>query len=472
MPLKSRYGIIILLLLLADTAYTFLQHRNVALDGDMPSIILPAPHYEPVLSSPFGIKAISGEAAYASPNRFFVHWGMYHYFRAAPSLFSSFDGPVFGIFTASAVAKTVGHICLILLLARLATRKEDKWNLIGVAVLIVPLFQSAGYYNPVMGIIEQAPTYTCFYAWPSVLMLCWLLLFLKGKVAAQPASVLERLSLFTLTLTLPFTGPLIPGVIAVGFTLLLGYTVLGLLRTEHATNWKSLHQKLTIDRWIALIALGILGLYSLYLGALSTEQQQVDLLARYQRLPEGLLKMLTNKPGLSILIGGIVIHFGLLRRFKTPELKPWYRTEVRFLLLFAALYILLIPFGGYRDYRPDIVRRDTLQPVLLALFYLWGKSGLLLFRNTNIKSWLKLPTIAILSLFTIADITPVMQSSCQEEQLRAMTKEKARSISIDPECRILTWPQNPDQETRFSSELLVLWGILEQGQHFNYAKGD
>ncbi len=466
---KDGLRIILILLLLADTAYTFRQHLMAPLDGDMPSIILPAPHYEPVLSAPFGWAAATGEAAYASPNRFFVHRAMYHYFRWAPATLNNFVDIVDSITLSSAIAKSGAHILLLLLLAGFASRGKGWSSFLLAAVLMAPLFQSAGYYNPVMGIIEPSPTYTFFYAWPSVLLLSWLSLVRRAYDRGGAAPAWETLSLYALTLILPFTGPLIPGIIAVGLLTGAGYGFRQILGQNYETSVERMRAQLPLSHWAAIALIGILGAYSLYLGTLSTEQQHsFGLWERYQKLPAGLWKMLTNKPGLSILILGILLQFGLLRWLQVEARRPWVKQEVRFLLVFILLYLLLIPLGGYRDYRPDIARRDTLQPILLILFYLWGRSSLLLFESARNKAAHILPALGLLLLFTIADVTEVGHPSCQERTLRALSQSKEDTISLSPDCRILTWPAIPGQDTRLSSELLVMWGILEEGQHFKY----
>lgn len=469
--MRKKYGllVILVLLLLADTVYTFRQHQMVPLDGDMPSLVLPAPHYEPVLSAPFGWAAATGEASYASPNRFFVHWAMYHYFRWAPAALSRFVDEVDSVTLSAAFAKSGAHVLLLLLLAGFVSHSRGWRAFLIAAVLIVPLFQSAGYYNPVMGLIEPAPTYTFFYAWPSVLLLSWLALVRCAYRTDKARPIWETLGLYALTLILPFTGPLIPGVIAVGLAIGAAYGLRQIISKQGGYEWKTIRQQLPLSHWAATGLLGLLGLYSLYLGTLSTEQQaSVGVWARYQKLPAGILKMLTNKPGLSLLILGVLLQFGLLRRLRAIARAQCIKPEVSYLLAFILLYLLLIPLGGYRDYRPDIVRRDTLQPVLLILFYLWGKSSLLLIRAAEKKVWALLPTFGLLLLFTLADLTDVRQPSCEAKTLRAMAQSTADTITISPECRVLTWPGIPDQDTRLSSELLLLWGILEEGQYFKY----
>ena len=148
--------------LVLDTVYTFLQHHQVALDGDLSSLVLPSPYYEPVLASPFGWEAITGEESYASPNRFFVHWSMYHYFRIGPRWLGALTDTVEGIYLSSAIAKTGAHLLLLVLLSWLAGREGSARDWLWAAVLLAPLFQSAGFYQPVIGLIEPSPSYTFF----------------------------------------------------------------------------------------------------------------------------------------------------------------------------------------------------------------------------------------------------------------------------------------------------------------------
>jgi hypothetical protein len=42
--------------------------------------------------------------------------------------------------------------------------------------------------------------------------------------------------------------------------------------------------------------------------------------------------------------------------------------------IFTFMYIMLLPFGGYRPYRPRIIRYDTFMPVTIALIYYFGAS--------------------------------------------------------------------------------------------------
>lgn len=109
-----------------DSVYTFLQHHRVALDGDLSSLVLPSPYYEPVLDSPFGWDAVTGEEVYASTNRFFVHWSMYHYYRKGPQwlgVLTEYCGRhrfKFG-FSENGCASSAA-VCFVL-----ASQQERKW---------------------------------------------------------------------------------------------------------------------------------------------------------------------------------------------------------------------------------------------------------------------------------------------------------------------------------------------------------
>ena len=455
-------------LLAADAAYTFLQHRMVALDGDMASIILPAPHYAPVLKAPFGLPALKAEAPYASPNRYFVHRALYHYYRAVPAFFSRLTSKIEAVYLSSAIAKTASHIALLLLLSCLAGRGYPWRAKLWAALWLAPLFQSAGYYAPVMGIVEPAPTYTFFYAWPAVLMLS--LLSLLARRWQRPAGGWgEVAGMAGLCVVLPFTGPLVAGVVATGFLLVLGIGLEKRWALRPGLPIQKMQEDLPLSYWAGLGGLALLSAYSLYLGTLSSEQQaQVGLWARYQRLPAGLWKMLTNKLALPLLFGGLAWQIGWLRYLDRQAFRAWWDREARYLVLFMALYLLLVPLGGYRDYRPEIIRRDTLQPVLLVLFYLWGRTGIRLLLASGGAAWRLLPTAALLVLFTVADLTRVTGDTCQRQALQQLANEDQPRVVLPRGCPVLTWAQVSDQDTQWPSELLVLWGILKEGQRFEY----
>ena len=51
--------------------------------------------------------------------------------------------------------------------------------------------------------------------------------------------------------------------------------------------------------------------------------------------------------------------FFILRKKQNENGKKLI-SRVKWIALFALIYILILPLGGYREYRPNIIRGDTL----------------------------------------------------------------------------------------------------------------
>ena len=290
---KALYALLILLLSL-DLGYTFLQQYASPLDGDLAAIAVPAEHYEAVMISPFGWRAIREDTAYAAPNRFFIHWGMYHYFRNAPLLLQRVAAPIDSVYLSAAILKTAFHIALlgllVLYIGTFLSLPMRSWLL--PAILVAPLFQSAGYYANLMAVVEGAPTYACFYALPAILLLlyyypAYLALIREGPIRLGWGGLLGT---FALAVALPFTGPLVPGIVLVlSLLLVLEWSRRFFVKREKEAVVRFFRQ-LPAGYWASMRVLNLLCLYSLYVGTFSIEQNAaLGLLARYAKMPEGLM---------------------------------------------------------------------------------------------------------------------------------------------------------------------------------------
>lgn len=168
----------LLILLLTDLSFSFVQHLSMPLDGDMAGGIVPALDVKPVLSDPFGTSVILEKAFYPNPNRYFAHFSFYKYFNTIPVLLQSFVSTIDSVYLACAIAKIITQFTLISLLAFLITGKIKlfSFDFLLVSVLISPLLQTNGYRS-FMGIIDTSITYSFFYALPCVLLLYFIYLF-------------------------------------------------------------------------------------------------------------------------------------------------------------------------------------------------------------------------------------------------------------------------------------------------------
>lgn len=464
-------------LFLLDIGHTFLQQYHAPLDGDLPAIVVPAPEYKTILNHPFGVKAIMQDTAYAGVNRYFVHQAMFQYFRIAPQCFQLWFSPIDSVYLTSGILKTCIHLILILLLAayiRLSPQ-GDTWPFIIPILLVTPLFQSGGALFHIMGVVERSPTYASFYAAPLIPLL---LFFSPAYLASQNAlnrinqklNLWQIVSLFALAIILPFSGPLISGIVLV---------ISGASMVHKMLLNRSIHAPRIIKQWsntfppaysLLLVLLNVLCLYSLYLGQYNAEHDQsVSIWTRYALLPSGLLHQLTNKLGPPLLLIMILINSLIIKyRIQSEQNKKIFQL-LQWIGLFSLFYLLLLPLGGYREYRPLIIRRDTMLPIFILLFFFWGLSANYILSSLSGKKQLYYITFIVgcLMIFTLSDEPNYKANQCERMALTTIQQSSAPTVRIDKACHPLSWiPIASPGQSWLSSELLTIWGIAAPAQRY------
>jgi len=173
--LKKNLHFILLLLLIIDIGYSFVQHSNIELDGDMADLILPSQWNQKVFEDPLGLNVLFKNEIYAGPNRFFSHWIYSKYFKVIPGILQNFVNPIDSIYIACAIIKTAVQVFLILLLAAYISDKKNilSKNFLLAAILVTPLFITYQYWR--FGIIDWSITFIFFYALPLALLLLYFL---------------------------------------------------------------------------------------------------------------------------------------------------------------------------------------------------------------------------------------------------------------------------------------------------------
>jgi hypothetical protein len=458
-------------LLLLDLTYSFFQHYHAPLDGDMPAIILPAEHYQTVLQRPFGLLAVQKDTSYAGVNRFFVHRAMYHYYRTAPSFFRFFTTPVEAIYLSAAAIKLVCHAFLLWLIALYArgwATSHHRLSWLLPALLMFPLFQSGGMYYNLMGVVDRSPTYAFFYAFPLVLLLGYYYPAYKALVQSRALKrpLVTGLAGLALSISLPFSGPLLPGVVLVSSAVILLQIIRSLFLQKEISGWIDKAKRLPGLYFWSLLVINLLSLYSLYLGRYNAEQSQaIPLAERYSLLGEGLIHQFTNKLGPALLLLMLLANILLLRYLVKKDSRALVLKACCWAGLFSLFYLLLLPLGGYREYRPMVVRKDSILPVLAALFYLWGLSGTYLIQHLKRKQQTVYLAIAVplLLLFLIADEPEFQANACERATLNQIAAAPDFSLPDTTACPILSWDEGHQQHQKASIEaLLHLWKITEQ----------
>ena len=446
----------------------------------MPGGIVPAENVKPVLSSPLGLKVFFEDESYPNPNRFFSHWTFYKYFNTMPLYFQKFTDPLNAVYLSSAFAKTLIQILLIFFIAFASSQKiKSEGGLLITAVIASVFFQTHGYRS-YMGIIDQSTTYVFFYALPIVLLLLfftplYLKYFLKRKLKNEKYF---RILAIPLAVICSLSGPLNPGIsLIIILLVLVNFTI------QHGSFQKlkfdlrlSQSEKLK-DFLFYILPIGIFSTYSLVLGKFDSIGQsiQVPLFTLYEKLPIGLFKIMTEKIGYPLLLAGIMVNLILLNRYLSEKEASRLKTLLKWIVLFIVCYLLLLPLGGYREYRPNLLRYDTMIPVTLALIFFFTITTINISNNfkDHSKTYYTIFISIILLVFTFADKPNFDANNCQKQNIRKLAKSREKLVVLDEECNVLSWTKiTVPTNSRLQMKLLELWGICDNDKLFYQHSAD
>ena len=471
--MKKRYiYYFLLLLLLADLTYSFLQHSSMPLDGDMAGGIVPGEDVKPILKDPFGVSVLTQNAVYPNPNRYFAHWTYYTYFNRVPLLLQSFVSPIESVYLASAIAKILIQFLIMTLLAFYITGRQKifSFDFLVAAILVAPLFQTNGYRSHI-GIIDPSITYTFFYALPCAMLLLFYLPFFFDSVYGTEKMKNPFLKIFTfmLGIFIVFNGALNPGIILI-VTLLFG--VMNYFQTDKNLSFPNrvIHTFYIVPKTYMFFftLVGILSLYGLYIGTNNSIflYETTSIGERYSRIPLGIITVVRQKIVFPIFLTMIGINVFLLRKNQNIEIKKSLRI-FSWIGIFSLVYILLLPLGGYKGYRPYILRYDTIMPITIGLIFIYSKSSFQLIEKFEGKK--KYAYILLITLFTFvftnADKPGFDKNEGEKLALLKISKSKEKTVFIETNCTILSWDKVTDSaKSALNGKLLKKWKITSNNK--------
>lgn len=463
--MKSRLLQVILgLLLIADIVYSFRQHEHKPLDGDLAVITAPSAHYTTVLTEPFAAKAVLHQQSYAATNRPFCHQAMVFYYKDVYRKLAPYaNDKIKFLYKFSGFFHLIIQLLIACAMLLWVFHKKQVYRTHGLAIagLLSVLFQTHGYAGSI-GIIDQSVTYTFFYAMP---MAGWMLLMLpmlydnrigKWSVFLQVLiAVVWWMAAFVLAMSGPLISPL--GLLAGGT-----WMVLYLFRKT-----EEFHLPRSVFAIIAITGLFACSAYSMYAGSFNAENgTSVPLLFRYEKWLSGMMQYFVKD--LSFLLIAIILLVNL-RFFKNANRKiPAY---VWLILLLCAVYLVLLPFGGYRPYRPLVIRSDVFLPVTLILFYLLLRSTLSVL-SAKQYDWKYVAMLLVFAaIFTYSDKPQLTDNRCQIQQIRRLqTAEQAEAV-LPKDCPLLTWDTSQDgYGLPEAAQMLYYWGITDRVKPYRYAE--
>ncbi len=471
--IKRNLHLVLILLLLADISYSFMQHFHMNLEGDMADGILQRSVHK-TLQDPLGIKVLLHDEEYANPNRFFSTWFMSKYFRSLPFIFQKWFSPIDSIYISCAFIKTLLQACIIFLISSFVAgvRPWFKKEMLVVALLITPLFQTYGYVG-CMGIIDPSITYNFFYALPLAGLLLFFLPFYNALEKNKDFKFVActKIALFLMAIILPLSGPLIPSVVLIVCPLIILKEGLSYYKETNMTSfiqrWFISFNKIPKQLLFYFFFISIVSLYSLFIGMNNSinPTAALPLMQRYLRIPEGILGPLTLKWGLPVLLFMIALNAFIIKKFHYTLEGKMILQKLKWIGIFAGIYILLLPLGGYRMYRPNIIRYDTVMPITICFMFIYALSTLFIIKNIHPK-YKKVYLFGIcvfLFIFINADEPNFNWNACERDALEKIAHSPEKIVLLENDCTVMAWERiNDYHRTELNAELLNYWGVTNE----------
>ena len=468
---KANFLILFLtLFLLCDLTYSFFEYYYIPLDGDISAGVVPSSDVKKVLDDPFGFHLLSTGEKHVNPNRFFAHFFFKEYMQKVPILLQNLTDPITSVYLSCALMKIMIHFFVIFILATLISGTKnilDKKFLISAA-LIVPLIQANGYWGH-MGINDRSITYTFFYALPVVLLMLYMMtlyqIVYRNKV--PKITILKSFILLAFAVILPLSGPLIPGLVLIVSALTFIHYLQNDDRTERLLSINhlfSLLQKIPFPVIFLLVPACIVSLYSLFLGRfdLNYNSEAIPIIDRYMKLPLGIYYQVSQSLGVPLLLIIIGVNQFLIKKYFNSEEGHIIIGSLKWIGIFSAVYLLLLPLGGYRPYRPNILRYDTFIPITIALLYFYGSSSLFLLRSLKSRNR-TFYLIGLLMLFAIymnSDHLETEEYQCERKAIEFLANSPNEITILCTDCNIMAWEDsyNDPKRSEMNAEILQFWG--------------
>lgn len=455
--------LIALVLLSADLGLAFFQYYTTPMDGDMAAGILPNWDVQMIFDDPFGAGVILGGEGHPNPNRVVAHWLFMEYYQHSPILLQSFTDPISSVYLASAIAKLLCHIAFLLLISFVALPGPmcTTRNVLMSMAMLSPLVQFKGF-NWSMGLVANSPAYLFFYAVPCIWLFAAVLSYrslLHGR-----ASMWRTLSLGASCVLLPFSGPLVPGLILI------------MAATFVAHRWASDQRSSTpVPRvpLVMLVVAVVLSAYSLYLGTFNTSYEEgiPTVWERYDRLPMGIMDVLGHDIALTLLLLTASVNAGLLWSTGGHQGRALLRAHVPWLVV-AVLYIVLIPLGGWRPYRDNLLRSDTLLPVTFLLLCIVASGCWAVQRLPH--GWRGLHLTAALAgvaVFVNGDLHFNVANACERRALEAIRAASGPEAVLKERCGVMSWDGGTPGAagSELNARLLKMWRVTDRYRTYRYS---
>ena len=434
--------------------------------------------YNEVKNDPFGFDVLLHNSSYGGTNRFFAYWLSEKYFKHAPLAFKPFGSPIDSVYIAWSFLRLATQFLLVYLLAVYITGKRRLWDfdVLLSSALIAPLFQIQGY-GELMCIIGNSISYTLFYATAICTVVLLFLPFFNAAFQRREFrfSLPVIAGLLALVIFNAFYGPLNAPVMLIicSFTLAKLF-IEKLFETPEQNILQKINSSIKNIPFSILIVFTLcilVSIYSLYIGKNNSENlwEPMSLHSRYERLWHGIYMHYAKKLGPPLLIIMIIINRKIIQYHRQSLHSETILKALQWFLWIALLYIFLLPLGGYRSYRPYILRTDTLLPVTLGLILFYGLTTFHILRTItfNYKFVYYLLIAGCTLVYVNADTDIPRYNTCEREALEKIANSNDSIVFIESECSIINWGKTMNyKDSDKNTDLLLHWGVIKEKKYY------
>jgi hypothetical protein len=470
--------------LLLDLALTGVTFFRIRLDGDLARVAGPVASYRAVLRDPWGLRA-SESTRYPGAGRYMAHITTKLWADFAVSVVNVISRePVRSLYlTLALTAVAIQLLFVVIGCAYLHAFRPMSVRQTVASALGLSLFVQLGSLHKFFGILDYSIAYTFAYAFPILALLGFFWPVYRSLLSPEDEPTrLTAVCLVVAATYLAFNGPLVqPIVVLVGLFLFIA-------------QLRNRKKRLIVHRRL-IPGLGLLGLASIwgmYIARFNSESEAAPLLGfRYRLLGRGLMELLIRPPSpWLILLTGISLNYLFVRRRLGP--REFSRLRVHLLSggCFTVLWLALLPLGGFRSYRPLVLRYDTLLPVtLVAVYFFVLTFRLALSGQTDtvqtgpvknagsgsvrgfplfFQKILIAPAIFLGLLLAIGkDPVQPLSNACERKSLESLRDAEGEQLGIPRLCTVGTWTvqqlDDPDYRQALT-KLLRSWQIIQPNQ--------
>jgi len=139
---------------------------------------------------------------------------------------------------------------------------------------------------------------------------------------------------------------------------------------------------------------------------------------------------------------------------------------IRWFGIISLLYIFLLPLGGYRIYRSNIIRYDTIMPVTLGLIIFYAYSAVYVMNHLKTKYKLVLYSLLITGitvLYVHEDWGIRNKNACERSAFEDIAASRENIVLLKQDCQVMNWGKmRIPEHSKSKTDMLLYWNIISE----------